>query len=71
MIHATKPYLPNATYWLLVGMEDGKKHKFVLLGRFIRGRFEFRNNDTSHGYIYRSDLPDNMMPPPLDDDPFK
>lgn len=63
MIHATKPYLPNATYWLLVGMEDGKKHKFVLLGRFIRGRFEFRHTDTSFGYIYRDDLPPHMMPP--------
>ena len=66
MIHATKPYLPDAIYWLLVEMEYGKKYKFVLLGRFIRGRFEFRNNDTSHGYIYRSDLPNHMMPPPLD-----
>jgi len=62
MILASKPYLPNATYWLLVGYEEGGNRSYVLLGRFIDGRFEFRNHEAQNGYIYRQDLPANMMP---------
>jgi len=55
-----KPYLPNATYWLLVGVDkthNGKIYRYDLLGKYIEGKFEFRNNDANDGYIFREDLP--------------
>jgi len=62
MIPATKPYLPDATYWVLCGMDENGKRRYNLLGRFINGRFEFLNEVAHRGYIYRQDLPSNMTP---------
>jgi len=60
----TEPYQPNAIYWLLIGIESGR-YKYALLGRYLKGKFEFRNNEAIHGYIYREDLSPEMTPPPL------
>jgi hypothetical protein len=59
---ATTPYQSDATYWLLVGMEEHGKRRYELLGIYINGRFEFRNEKAQSGYIYREDLPYSMMP---------
>lgn len=61
-----KPYLPNATYWLLIGMDrthNGTFYRYELLGKYIKGKFEFRNNDAKEGYIFREDLPSRMKLP--------
>jgi hypothetical protein len=55
MILASKPYQPEATYWLLVGQQNGK-YTYALLGRFIKGVFEFRNSEAKEPYIYREDI---------------
>ena len=61
-----EPYIPNAIYWLLIGKEDGH-YKYALLGRYITGKFEFRNNEAVPGYIYIEYLPNEMTPPPADE----
>ena len=63
---AQKPYLSTATYWLLVGIDvthNGKFYRYDLLGKYIKGKFEFRNNDAKEGYIFREDLTDRMKLP--------
>jgi hypothetical protein len=42
-------------YWMLTGM-IGKEFKYVLLGRFIRGTFEFNNSLARKGYIYQENI---------------
>ena len=56
---ASKPYQPEATYWLLVGQQSGN-YTYALLGRFINGKFEFRNKEAKEGYIYREDIHHNI-----------
>ena len=60
---ANKPYLPNTTYWLLVGVDkthNGSFYRYDLLGKYINGKFEFRNKDAKDGYIFKEDLMSNM-----------
>jgi hypothetical protein len=52
---AKKPYIPDATYWLLVG-KNSEGYIYKLLGKFIDGKFEFRNEQAIDGYIFRDDL---------------
>jgi hypothetical protein len=61
----TGQYEANAIYWLLDGKQGGY-YKYVLLGRYIKGKFEFRNKDAVPGYIYREDLTYDMTPPRID-----
>jgi hypothetical protein len=66
---AQKPYLPNTTYWLLVGVDithNGRFYRYDLLGKYIKGKFEFRNNDAKDGYIFREDLSSTMRLPDSD-----
>jgi len=61
-----KPYLSNATYWLLVGVDkthNGRIFRYDLLGKYIEGKFEFRHKDAKDGYIFREDLPDRLKLP--------
>jgi hypothetical protein len=63
---AQKPYLPNITYWLLVGVDkthNGSFYRYDLLGKYIHGKFEFRNKDAKDGYIFREELPFHMRLP--------
>jgi len=60
MILASKPYQPEATYWLLVGKQNGQ-YTYALLGRFIKGVFEFRNSEAKESYIYREDVDPNRV----------
>lgn len=55
MKFAQQPYNPQATYWLLVGKENGN-YKYALLGRFINGKFEFRNEEANPDYVFREDI---------------
>lgn len=66
MKHVKGPYLPNSIYWLMVGKEAGH-YKYALLGRYIKGKFEFRNNEAIPGYIYIENVSPDMTPPPIDE----
>jgi hypothetical protein len=61
----TGPYVPNSIYWLLVGKE-GENYKYALLGRYIKGKFEFRHKEAVPGYIYIENLQPDMRPPPIE-----
>ena len=60
---AQKPYVPDAVYWLLDGKNSQGYYQYKLLGRFINGKFEFRNKEAKHGYIFREDLSGDMRLP--------
>ena len=68
---ASKPYCSNSTYWLLVGKDithNGSFYRYDLLGRYINGKFEFRNKEAKHGYIFIEELRDNMRLPEAEED---
>jgi hypothetical protein len=50
-----EPFSSNAIYWLLVG-KIGLNNQYILLGRFIDGKFEFNHKQAKIGYIYRDDI---------------
>jgi hypothetical protein len=47
----------DGIYWMLTGM-IGKEFQYVLLGRFLRGTFEFNNSLARKGYIYQQNIPE-------------
>jgi hypothetical protein len=55
MKFASQPYRPDVTYWLIIGKEDGS-YKYALLGRYIDGKFEFRNEEANPHYIFREEI---------------
>jgi len=68
---ASKPYCSNATYWLLVGRDithNGAFYRYDLLGRYINGKFEFRNKEAKHGYILQEELSPIMRLPESEED---
>jgi hypothetical protein len=48
-------YTSDGIYWLLTGMV-GKEYKYVLLGRFVGGVFEFNNSRAKKGYVYQENI---------------